>query len=466
MYKRMQSSLAEAVPAATARLRALRNALLERATPLSISVAAVLTLAAVTAVAVAPRAAPDLPPTETVVEPLALQSPGIESLDRFVQAERVRRGDSLASLLARLGALDPAFQRFVAVDPVARKVLSLTPGRTVLAELDGSGLIKRLSYRLDEIADSATGNIAPGRRVLIERKGSRLVAREERASLERSTEVRSAQIETNLYAATETSGIPDSVVAQLNDLFGQYMDLRRDLHRGDRLRVAWETVREAGSFDQPAAGRLLAAEVVSGSTHREAFWFERSGHGRGARGDYYSADGRALRHHYLKSPLEFSRVMSSFSPSRFDPVLHKWRAHTGVDLSAPLGTRVRCVADGTVETVQQHPGYGNMVVIRHSAKIKTVYAHLNEFAAGLRPGDSVSQGDLIGYVGRTGWATGPHLHFEFMVDGHHTDPMTAALEPGAAPLDGSERKRLAELARSRHAELARAETLTQVARFQ
>jgi murein DD-endopeptidase MepM/ murein hydrolase activator NlpD len=154
--------------------------------------------------------------------------------------------------------------------------------------------------------------------------------------------------------------------------------------------------------------------------------------GAGQSGAYYTPDGKSLKKAFLRSPLEFSRVTSGFS-MRLHPILGTWRAHKGVDYGAPIGTKVRATADGEVEFVGQQNGYGNFIVLRHQDRYTTAYGHLNGFAAGLHKGMRVEQGQVIGYVGHTGWATGPHLHYEFRIAGIHQDPLSIAL-PVSIPL--------------------------------
>jgi len=154
-------------------------------------------------------------------------------------------------------------------------------------------------------------------------------------------------------------------------------------------------------------------------------------------GSYYAPDGKSLRKAFLRSPLEFSRVTSGFSSARFHPLLKTWRAHKGVDYGAPTGTRVRATGDGVVELAGQQNGYGTVVILRHKGQISTVYAHLSKLGAGMRNGVRVSQGDIIGYVGQTGWATGPHLHYEFRIAGVARNPLAVSL-PAAVPVASSE----------------------------
>ncbi|HEV7800277.1 MAG TPA: M23 family metallopeptidase, partial [Burkholderiales bacterium] len=171
------------------------------------------------------------------------------------------------------------------------------------------------------------------------------------------------------------------------------------------------------------------AEFVSGGRAYQAVWFQ---HPDG-RGDYYTLDGKNIKKAFLRSPLEFSRITSGFTTARFHPVLQRWRAHTGVDYGAPSGTGVKATADGVVEFAGTKGGYGNVVILRHQSKYTTLYGHLSAFGRGIRNGSRVSQGDIIGYVGSTGLATGPHLHYEFRINDVHQDPLKVAM-PDAPPI--------------------------------
>jgi murein DD-endopeptidase MepM/ murein hydrolase activator NlpD len=220
--------------------------------------------------------------------------------------------------------------------------------------------------------------------------------------------------------------MPDSIATQMADIFGGDIDFHRDLRRGDHFSVVYEM---HFSHWQPArSGRILAAEFVNNGKAFSAIWYE-SKDGQG----YYTAEGKNIRKAFLRSPLEFSRVTSGFTSSRFHPILQTWRAHKGVDYGAPVGTRVKATGDGIVEFVGKQGGYGNLVILRHQGRFTTHYGHLNGFASGIRKGIRVSQGDIIGYVGKTGWATGPHLHYEFRINEVHQNPLAVAL-PSAPPL--------------------------------
>jgi murein DD-endopeptidase MepM/ murein hydrolase activator NlpD len=199
---------------------------------------------------------------------------------------------------------------------------------------------------------------------------------------------------------------------------------------------------------------LLAFELTNGSARHQALWFE---HEPG-RGSYFDFEGRSLTRSFLREPLEFSRVSSNYSFARRHPLFKDVRAHTGVDFAAPIGTRVRSSADGVVEFVGHEGGYGRVVRIAHPGRITTVYAHLNSFAEALKRGRRVSQGEVIGTVGMTGWATGPHLHYEFRVNGQHMDPMTVKLPEGRR-LSVAERMRFDPLAAVWREQLAQIESI-------
>ena len=176
------------------------------------------------------------------------------------------------------------------------------------------------------------------------------------------------------------------------------------------------------------SGRLLAAEFINQGKSYRAVWFPDSE----GKGGYYTPEGKNLRKAFLRSPLEFSRISSGFA-MRFHPILHQWRAHKGVDYAAATGTHVKATADGTVEFAGRQGGYGNVVTVKHQGGFSTSYAHLSSIARGLRKGARVQQGEVIGKVGQTGWATGPHLHYEFRVNNEVRNPLTVAL-PAALPI--------------------------------
>ncbi len=407
-----------------------------RVKTLAWAVGVVSSLVAFTAFGVAPLTAPDLPEGQLTVEAAAWSAEVFAGESNLTQQERIRRGETLSSLMTRLGVDDPEFAAFVRVDLFARQLLELRAGRSVSAVLSPDRTIERLSYRL-----GAEDPVGLGRRLVIARQSGKLVAFDEAVPAERSIETRTAVVDRSLIEALDAAEIPDNVLSRMADVFGREVNLR-DVRRGDRLRVVYETLHEAGSLEPPIVGRILAVQFRGGQRKLEAVWYQQAN----GSGDYYSFDGRNLSQPFLTSPLEFTRISSGFTENRQHPIFGDWRAHKGVDFQAPLGTKIRSTADGIVDFVGQQRGYGNVVIIKHNARQTTLYAHLNEFAEGLQQGKPVRQGDFIGTVGTTGWSTGPHLHFEFLVDNEHVDPMTAVKTVPVRALAGDDLKRFNALA--------------------
>jgi len=403
-----------------------------------LAIGGICTFAAVTAFGVAPLADSAVPEQRLMSEPLLISTVNAANADTsFVQHERIRRGETLSSLLSRMGVNDNEIAGFVRRDSTARGLLELRPGRTVSVTLSADRSVESLNYRL-----GSEGTLEQAKRLVIRRSDGKLEAVEEPLPLERSVEIRSAEVRRTLAEALEAADIPDSLVTRMGDIFGTEVDLRKDVRRGDRLRVVYQTVREAGSLEPATVERILAVQFRGGQRKLEAIWFDRgNGHG-----DYYSFDGRSLSRTFLASPLEFTRVSSNYTEARLHPIFRDWRAHKGVDMHAPIGTKVRTTADGTIKFIGRQSGYGNVIIVQHNTRYQTLYAHLNEFAQGLEQGSRVIQGDVIGTVGMTGWSTGPHLHFEFHIDGEHVDPMAAIEQSPARLLQGDEKVRFANVA--------------------
>lgn len=211
----------------------------------------------------------------------------------------------------------------------------------------------------------------------------------------------------SLFTATDAIGLPESIALQLTEIFAGEVDFLRELHQGYRCAIVYEAHYREGFIER--SGRILAAELTVGARRYNAYYAE-DANGRGA---YFNESGKSTRKLFRRLPVEFTRVTSEFTLARFHPILGVWRAHRGVDYAAPAGSKVVAVADGVVESVGPRSEYGNLVVLRHYDMFMTYYAHLSGFAHGITPGSRVEQGQVIGYVGMTGLATGPHLHFEF-----------------------------------------------------
>ena len=379
--------------------------------------------------------------TATVVEEITLrdntETPANVAEQHFWYKDHVRRDDTLNNILSRLNVHNRDAINFIRNDAVASEITSaLKPSHNMETQTDSDGNLVSLEYQLDtdlfiNVKQTATGYEA-----------SKVTHK-----LENRPILKSAKIRNSLFGATDDANIPDDVAVQVAEIFESQIDFNTDLRRGDHFNVIYE-----GSYDEGElvkTGDVLAAEFVNNGKTYQAVGF------RDASGEmqYYTPDGKSLHKSFLRSPLEFTRVSSSFSTGRFHPILQRIKAHQGVDLAAPTGTRIKASGDAVVDFVGQKGGYGNVIVLKHENGVSTVYGHLSRFADGLHKGEKVTQGDVIGFVGMTGLATGPHLHYEFMVNGVHRDPMTVAL-PKADPITGQDKVAFDELSSQLTAQIA------------
>jgi len=381
------------------------------------------------------------------VTPLPVQDQ-IEVLDvhsfKLFRSETTRASDTAESLLARLGVQDPRAVSFLRTDPTFRAQVLGHPGRTVTVEASDNHALDRLSARWVPDDDGTF------KRLVIERTPQdRFVSRVETAALVAAARMGSGTVRTSLFAAADEARIPDGVVGKIVEIFSSDIDFHRSLQRGDRFNVVYEALEADG--EAMRTGRVLSAEFVNKGTVHQAMWFE----GPGRKGGYYTLDGKSLDTSYLAAPMEFSRVTSGFE-NRFHPILRSWKAHLGVDYGAAAGTPVRTVGDGVVEFAGEQNGFGKLVIIKHNNSDQTFYAHLSRI--NVRLGQNVQQGQNIGAVGSTGWATGPHLHFEFRVNGKNHDPMEMAKHGESEPLSAAAQPEFDRLARSMRAQLAAAST--------
>jgi murein DD-endopeptidase MepM/ murein hydrolase activator NlpD len=245
--------------------------------------------------------------------------------------------------------------------------------------------------------------------------------------LERGLRTTGAAIEGSLFRSADLAGISDATAFKIAEIFRWDIDFVLDIRPGDRFDLTYETLSQDGV--PVGDGELLAVQFINqGQTYRAVRWTP-----PGGTPDYFTPDGRSLRKAFLRAPLEFSRVSSRFNLYRRHPILNRMRAHRGVDYAAPIGTPVRAAGGGRVAFVGVKGGYGNVIEIIHPGGVRTVYGHLSRFSRGLRAGTVVEQGRVIGHVGMTGLATGPHLHYEYLQNGVHKDPQKVPL-PKAEPI--------------------------------
>lgn len=349
--------------------------------------------------------------------PLPSTNAGIDSSSVFWRTERMQRSDTIAELLHRLNVDDIAASNYLRKDKAAESLLRLAAGKNIQAETLADGSLVSLRF----INNS-------GDQVVIEKKNGNFLTHTTNAVIEKRVFMRVGEINSTLFSATDAAGISDTTASQLADIFSGDIDFHRDLRKGDKFSVIYEMNFSNG--EPINSGNILAAEFINQGHQYRALYYELTPNN----GNYYSPDGNNMRKAFLRSPLEFSRVSSGFKLSRFHPILNKWRAHKGVDYAAAIGTKVKVTADGVISFVGKQGGYGNVVMVNHQGHYSTVYGHLSRFANGLHRGQRVSQGELIAYVGKTGMATGPHLHYEFKINGQQRDPLRVTL-PDARPIN-------------------------------
>lgn len=403
-------------------------------------------------------------PVQTIVEPARplADTAQLEALQndshRLYRSDTSRSADTAESLLKRLGVSDVEAAAFIRNDPLVLQNILGRAGRNITVEATENQRLLRLQARWSPEDDGMF------KRLTIEKSAQGWTSRLETLPMTVSARLASGTISSSLFAATDESRIPDAVAIQMAEIFSGDIDFHRALRKGDRFSVVYETLE--GDGEPLRAGRVLSTEFVNAGKTFQAMWFQppatsgplaqsTASHSL-TKGGYYTLSGESLRRAYLASPMEFSRVTSGFA-MRFHPILQTWRAHLGVDYGAPTGTPVRTVGDGIVEFAGVQGGYGNVVIVRHANNHTTLYGHLSKIH--VTKGQSVSQGKTIGLVGATGWATGPHLHFEFRVNGVHRDPLTIARQSESVPVAAALRPQFAQAASMVRQQLAAATVL-------
>ena len=348
----------------------------------------------------------------------ALAAHGLE----LTREDEVRKNDSFESLLERLGVEDRDARQYLRKDTRTAGILRNSAGQTALVRTDLEGRLLRLQLlnKLDAWIVERTGE-------------GQFTTRTARLGSEMRIEHRSVQVGRSFYGAMDEAGVPEAITEQVVTLFESDLDFRRQVSAGDIVRVIYENQLVGGR--DIGAYKLMAVRFEAGQKTYEALYFE---HPETRKGNYYDAQGRSVKRGFLAEPLRYTRMSSGFTTYRLHPLFGDPRAHRGVDYAAPYGTPVRSVADGVVVSKGWSTGYGNTVEIKHNERYSTLYAHLSDYAPKLARGKNITMGEVIGFVGTTGWATGPHLHYEFRVNGRHVDPSRIIAEnPQVPSLAGS-----------------------------
>ena len=336
-------------------------------------------------------------------------------------------GDTIEFVVHRNDTLDRIFRQLQLslndlasirdVPGVRERLDQLRPGDTIKLTHDEEGAVHALSRR---ISDTEVLSVT--------RSESGFAAEVIATPIEIRTTRAHGTIDSSLFVAARAAGVNAEMIMQLaNEIFGWKIDFALEIQPGDRFDIVYQQKYRNGEYI--GDGRILAADFTNEGTLYRALYF-RSGDGRIA--DYFAPDGRSMHRQFLRAPLDFTRISSNFSLSRRHPILNTIRAHKGVDYAAPTGTVIKVAGEGRVSFVGLKGGYGRVVIVEHGAGISTLYGHMSRFAKGLRVGQRVKQADTIGYVGMSGAATGPHLHYEYRINGVHQNPRTVKLPDAAA----------------------------------
>lgn len=360
-------------------------------------------------------------PPKPSQDPIAPSPPPSPNLETFTA--EVRPGDNLSTIFQRHGLTARDLHLLVESGQPGKRLAKLYPGYQIEFGRDAERNLVHLEYRP-----------GPWETVKFQRIGDEF---EVSTQVNEPDAVRSyahASIEHSLFRACQGIELDDAFAMHLAEIFKWDIDMFLDIRKGDEFHVLYEEQHLDGDF--VGFGDILAAEFVNqGRSYKAVRYVDNAGNA-----SYYSPTGKNLRKTFLRAPLDYSRISSNFSRARLHPLWKRTMPHLGVDYAAPSGTPVKAAGAGVVTVRSKTSSKGNYIVIQHGERFQTRYLHLSRFAPGIAPGKRVDQGRVIGYVGATGWATGPHLHYEFLVDGVHTNPRRVSMPP-AEPIDAAERER-------------------------
>lgn len=329
----------------------------------------------------------------------------------------VKKGDTLAGLFQRHGLSAGDLQKILRSGEQAVELTRIFPGDEIKVATDGEGRLTQLVYQK-----------LPTRILRIERTAEDFTAEVVEKAYERRLARASGAIDDSLFLAATRAGLSERLTMELASIFGWDIDFALDIRSGDQFSLVYEELYLDG--EKADDGRIIAAEFINQGREVRAILFTKPD----GVSDYYSPDGHSMRKAFLRSPVDFRRISSRFQGERWHPVLGKKRPHRGVDYAASIGTPIKAAGDGKIIFAGTKGGYGRTVILQHGQSYSTLYAHMSRIARGMRAGKRIQQGQTIGYVGRSGLATGPHLHYEFRVNGVHRNPLTVKL-PQAKPLE-------------------------------
>lgn len=370
-------------------------------------------------------------PADTSAELAVVESDPVVATRMGSQILEVERGDSLSQIFQRAKLSSGELEQILVNKQAAKTLSKLQPGQKFEVSTTPDGLLDNLRLAVN-LTDTlvVSRNEKGGFSVEIEKKEPKPF-----------TTYTQGEIRSSLFLAGKEAGLNTAMTMELAKIFGWDIDFALDIRKGDSFRVIYEELFVDGQ--KVRDGKILAAEFVNQGKKYSAVRFER----KDGTFDYYSAEGNTLKKAFLRTPIDFARISSHFSLARMHPVLHTLRAHKGTDYAARHGTPIKATGDGSVKLAGRKGGYGNVVIIDHGRGYQTLYAHMQRFGSGVRNGARVRQGQVIGYVGSSGLASGPHLHYEFHINGQVRNPVTVAL-PESLPVTGPDRVAFNQQAKS------------------
>lgn len=374
-----------------------------------------------------------LAPEHTAVQPS--DQPAVARPDESWLSITVRRGDSLAAIFKRHDIPARELHQIMQLGRITRNLNALHPGDTVRFKLDEQQRIQQMVFDVTRLKSLQISRQAD------DQFAAQMIEHE----LDRRLTQSSGVIETSLYEAGKNAGLDDGLIMQMTAIFGWDIDFVLDIRRGDHFTLIYEEQYLDGEKVQD--GPIIAAEFVNQGRQVHAIRYT----DQGGRSDYYSPEGYSMRKAFLRTPVDFRRISSRFG-KRHHPVLNRMRMHKGVDYAARSGTPIQAAGEGKIVYRGWKGGYGRVIILQHGGRYSTLYAHMSGFKGGLRVGSRVKQGQTIGFVGSSGRATGPHLHYEFRVNGAHRDPLTVKL-PEAEPIKPAYKTDFKQLAQRRLAQL-------------
>lgn len=340
------------------------------------------------------------------------------SNDTIVRREVVVSGDTLSNVFERSGAGVTLLYKLIADDNIKKPIERIFPGQVFTFTFNKDYQLSKITFDQDKL-NAYEIMLRPDVEATIQKVT---------LTPDIYTKYASAVINNSLFIDGSNAGLTDNMIMQLATLFGWDIDFALDIRSGDQFSLLYEEQYLAG--EKLADGAILAARFVNNGREFIALRYTDAG----GRTDYYSPNGDSMRKAFLRTPVDVFRISSRFNPNRMHPVLNRIVAHRGTDYAAPVGTPIRAAGEGKIVSAYYSDTFGNVVTLQHGETIRTLYAHMSKFASGIRQGNWVKQGQIIGYVGATGRVTGPHLHYEFLVNGVHMNPQTVQL-PNAQPLE-------------------------------